>query len=104
MCRPNRAPPADGVAGRALVDGLTGEGGGDLPGAITEQRDRRDVLIHTRRYTAPGREVSNLGTQGIAAEHLAGVRTMGGHELDVAAHIVGAAVDADVGGVVDPVR
>src|ERR1700758_5792143 len=103
MRRPVVAVPTDRVALCALIDRLTGEGGGDSPGAITEQRDRRDVLIHSRRYTAPGRDVSHLGAQGITAEHLAGVRATSGHELNVATHIVGAAVDADVCGIVDTV-
>src|SRR6516165_12228540 len=104
MRRPNQASPTDGVAGRALVDRLAGESGSDVPGAITKQRNRRDVLIHTRRYTPPGRDVNHLGTQGVAAEHLAGVRAILGHELDVAGHVVGAGVDSDVGRVVDPVH
>ena len=97
------ASSTDGVALRALVDRLIAVGGGDSPGAIAEQRDRRDVLIHTRRYPAPERDVNHLGTQGIAAEHLAGVRAVLGHRLNVPAQIVGAAVDADVCGIIDAV-
>src|ERR1700761_7572517 len=103
MRRPGCAVSADRVAVCALVDRLTGVGRGDVPGAVSEQRDGRDVLIHSGRYTAPGRDVSHLGTQGITAEHLAGVRATSGHELNVATHIVGTAVDADVGGIVDTV-
>src|ERR1700738_830586 len=103
MRPPLRPSPTDRVALRALVDRLTGEGGGNPPGAITEQGDRRDVLINTRRYKAPGRDVSHFGTQGIAAEHLAGVRATSGHELNVGAHIAGAAVDADICRIVDAI-
>ena len=51
MRRPIQASPNNGPAVRALVDRLTSKGGGraESLGAVTEQRDRCDVLIHTRR-------------------------------------------------------
>src|SRR5262249_28098631 len=65
---------------------------------------RRQWVDEPERHTTTGHEVSNLGTQRIAAEHYAGVRTTTGHELNVGAHIVGAAAGAYVGGIVDPVH
>ena len=69
MRRPIHASPTDGVAGRALVRSSYRRRRGHPPGAITEQCDRCDVLIHTRRQwvgifripDGPGHEVSHLG-------------------------------------------
>jgi hypothetical protein len=105
MRRPIQASPTDGIAVRALVDRLTGKGRGRAEsfGAVTEQRNRCDVLSHTRRH-APGRQISHRGAQGIAAEHNAGVRATCRHGLHVGAHIVGAGGNGYVGGPVDSIH
>ncbi len=106
MRRPIRTSPTDGVAVRALVDRPTGEGGGraESVGGVTEQRDRCDVLIRTRRQGRPGHEISRRGTQGIASEHHAGVRAASRHGLNVGAYIVGADGGVQVGGIVDSIH
>lgn len=73
----------DRVAGCAQVDGFIGEGRAEIgdraqnsSGAVTEQRDRCDVLVHIRRQGVSEAErrcgprdhdISRRGTQRIAA-------------------------------------